>query len=87
MGIIHVADLEDDGLSQSDDFDSKPTVEDIGKEFFEWADKSWGLGDLVDRGIRAQNSLGNGESCSYDAMKKYYFINKINQLAKDKYEK
>lgn len=64
----------------------KPIVENIGKEFFEWADKGWALNIFMNLGIEAVTKQQNSEACSYELMKTY-FIDRINELAEKKYKK
>jgi len=47
----------------------------IGEQFMIWAEKGWALQHLIENGMK--NS--DGESCSYDYMRKI-FIDKINEL-------
>lgn len=54
-------------------------IENVGKEFFEWAEKYWAFERIVSKGLGDTN----GESCPYPLYKEY-FINKINDLVDEK---
>jgi hypothetical protein len=64
----------------------EPVVENIGKEFFEWADKYWSLNVFITKGIEVVGKREDSEVCLYEIMKTY-FIKKINELAEQKYAK
>lgn len=52
-----------------------PSVEDIGAEFVEWAEKYWGIKQAY-----GKSDNPNSEFASWDVIKPY-FVNKINELA------
>lgn len=54
-------------------------IENLGLEFFEWAEKHWAFERIVSKGLGDTN----GESCPYPLYKEY-FINKINDLVDEK---
>ena len=55
-----------------------PFIEDVGKEFVEWAEKYWGMKEAYDKPADP-----NSESASWETVKPY-FVNKINELTERK---
>jgi hypothetical protein len=50
-------------------------IENVGEEFFTWAEKYWALESTITFGLRNDD----GESCSY-AYLRQVFVKKINEL-------
>ena len=55
-------------------------IENVGEEFMLWAEKCWGLDKLIKQGL---DDYSMDEACPYTYMRKV-FVDKINQLSKDK---
>ena len=53
----------------------------VGEEFVNWSEKFWCLKEKYDSSLN--DDFGNEESCPYNYMRDI-FINKINELIKEK---
>ena len=67
---------------QKPDEDYKPPkVENVGEAFMDWAEKGWAFEKILTLGM---NNLDvNSEACPYKYLREH-FVNKINELVKNK---